>query len=127
MQPGPVQEHGGLAPGGQAVEIDAGRDVACNPREPFAQIEHPAHLLNRSLPLLDLLERRACLQPAGQRVFTLARSGQGKQLEERRRPEQVEVAAVRMLRINETLAGSAQASPAVFEPGQASIVERSQP
>ncbi len=102
-------------------------NVSPGQRQRFAQIEERSKLLDGLLPFGDLLRRGGRGQPASELRFAGARPGDRQQLEERAGAEQIEIVRVQVVVVAKAIAGRAGARPAVFDSGQASLVERNCP
>src|SRR5207248_601174 len=104
------------SPAGNGVEIDADRHVVAQQRQLLAQVELWGQLRDRALAGADLVGAGRAPQPARECVLAGARARRAEQLEERARPEEVEVGGIGVVGVEEALAGLPLAGPGVVEP-----------
>ena len=92
-------------------------------RQLLAQVHPGPQLAHRVLPRAHAARRSGREQPGRQGVFSRLRPRRAEQFEQRTAPEQVEVGAVQVGVIEETIAGFASSCPAVIQARQAQVVE----
>ena len=115
---------GAAAPGRQRLGVQPGPDVVAEQRQLLAQIERGRSSATAACRARISATGAGARSHARQRLLAGARARRAEQLEQRAGAEEVEIAGVRMRRVDEALAGLAAARPAILEPRQAALVER---
>ena len=112
-----------VPPFGQGHGIDPRANVGAQQLQVLAEVEARPKLVDRLVPLGHRLDRRRGQQPRREHLLAGAGPRGAQELEQRALAEEVQVAGVRVIRIEEPQPGDARARPAAVQPGQPLAVE----
>ena len=104
--------------------MNAGADPGAGQCQVLPQIEPLRQFAHGVLARQDFVTRRRHRQPAGERLLAGLGACDGKQLEERRRTENIEVVGIQVVVIAKPFPVLTGADPAILDPGQPPFVER---
>ena len=104
-----------FAPGRQAIEIGPGGHLSAKNGDLFTEVDEAAHFLNGLLSFAQHRGSRWLLEPACQSLLSFRGSGRAEKLEEGSRPEDIEVGAKGVVRLEEILSGHPFAGPAILD------------
>ncbi|MGB2887582.1 MAG: hypothetical protein WBC04_07810 [Candidatus Acidiferrales bacterium] len=118
-----MEEHPPFGPGGEFIGFDGSANVGTEDRQVLSQIESLPQFGDGRVTLGDVVNWGGHQKPVREAVFAHPGSRDREKLEQPAAAEKVEVGGVNMIRIGEAATGCAGACPAIFDSGQASLIE----
>ena len=122
-RPSPRKHHSAFAPRRQHVRPQANTHSLALQEQLFAEAHPRRQVADSRLSCQNLIHRRSSQQPRSQRLLARARARGAQQLKQRCNAKQVQVARVRMRRIQEPLSRLAAPRPPVFQPRHPKLVK----